>query len=319
MQGQDERGCGGLTLTAATCCCVGGLRGRVEGWCPADVRLPSVGACRNLRVFQNSVKSFLLRCGAARHTGVCCARPVPASSSDPCPVFRSLPLLLFRPCGIQIPVLPKPLSCSYPSAPQIPGLLTFGPQTPGVLWISILGPPSKTCLDRRLQLARPTFTGLWVANRVCSEGLSLNPPQISDLFRPLSPSVFPPQPFVVCSYLLPPRAQFFSDCQTSSLNLLTHCVLSHLGPPYPGPGLQKVLQRKTLDPILLRVISWAMSSSDLLLSGCRTHFISRDPQYWADWSARGTTCPLPQPPYSGSCQPFPAWLDFQRVLASTDF
>lgn len=119
----------------------------MDGWCPADVRLPSVRACGNLRVFQNLVKSFLLRCGAARHTGVCSACPVPASSSDPCPVFRSLPLLLFRPCAIQISVLPKPLSCSYPSASQTPGLLTFGPQTPGVLWISVLGPLSKTCLS----------------------------------------------------------------------------------------------------------------------------------------------------------------------------
>lgn len=53
-------------------------------------------------------------------------------------LFRSLPSLLFRPCDIQISVLPKPLACSDPSAPQTPGLFRFDPQTPGVSLISIL-------------------------------------------------------------------------------------------------------------------------------------------------------------------------------------
>lgn len=142
-------------------------------------------------------------------------------------LFRSLPSLLFRPFDIQVSVLPKPLACSDPSAPQTPGLFRFDPQTPGVSRISILlrlfiPKLAKIFSHRRLRLARPTLKGLWPANRVCSEGLSLNPHQISDLFRSLSPSVLPPRPFVVCSYVLPPHAQFFSDCQTSFLNLLTH-------------------------------------------------------------------------------------------------
>lgn len=158
------------------------------------MRLPSVRVCRSLRVFQNLVKSFLLRWGTARHTGVCSVRPEPASSSDPCPVFRSLSSP--NPSPVNILVLLRPLVClGSPSLDLYPKLV-------------------KVFSDRRLRPARLTLTGFWAANRVCSEGLSLNPLQISDLFRTLSLSVLPPQPFVVCSYLLPPMP---SSSQTIKL------------------------------------------------------------------------------------------------------